>query len=134
PDVRNIDKQIQQAQNALRALIKANATDDKEREYWVGQLEETTVEAQDLSISLIVDAFGARADELSTKNDEKREQVLNRLIAECDANGPSPRIVSGYKTLLGTKRDLDRLHQEIRLAGKENYLRARIRDFSMNEA
>lgn len=134
PQVRDLDREIRQAQEALRRLIASNSVNDEEREFWVRQSEEATVDAQDLSLSLLIDLLGARADELSAQNHQKREVVMDRLIAECDRNGPSPRIVNGYESLVGTKHDLERLHQEIRLAGKENDLRVRIRDFSMDHA
>lgn len=134
PRIRNIDAEIGQAQEALRRLIASNSATDTEREAWVKESEEATVDAQDLSVDLLLDLIGARADELAKANQETREVVLNRLLAECDRGGPSDRIVNGYKTLVGTKKDLERLQQELRLAGKEEDLRVRIRDFSTDRA
>ncbi|MGB7546199.1 MAG: hypothetical protein WBM14_00485 [Terracidiphilus sp.] len=134
PQVRDIDREIGQAQEALRRLIESNAKGGEEREAWVKESEEATVDAQDLSLSLLLDLVGARADELADANKETRKVVLERLLAECDKNGPSKRIVDGYKTLVGTKKDLERLKQELRLAGKEDDLRVKIRDFSTDRA
>jgi tetratricopeptide (TPR) repeat protein len=134
PQVRDIDKEIRRAQEALRRLIESNAKGGEEREAWVKESEEATVDAQDLSLSLLLDLIGERADELADANKETRKVVLDRLLAECDKNGPSKRIVDGYKTLVGTEKDLERLKQELRLAGKEDDLRVKIRDFSTDRA
>lgn len=134
PQLRDIDKEIRHAQEALRRLIESNAKGGEEREAWVKESEEATIDAQDLSLNLLLDLIGARAGELADANKETRKVVLDRLLAECDKNGPSARIVDGYKTLVGTEKDLERLKQELRLAGKESDLRVRIRDFSTDHA
>lgn len=133
PKIKEIDAEIRGAQEALRRLIASNGLDEEERAHWTEESEKATVDAKDLSLSLLIDLIGAHVDGLAEANREKRELVLDRLLKEADGNGPSKRIVSGYLSLVSTKKDLDRLQQEVRLAGKDNELRVRIRDFSMHE-
>jgi hypothetical protein len=131
PKIRNIDKEIHDAQEALRRLVDSNSNDNEEREAWVKESEEATLDAQKLSLDLLFDLIGERVDEQAELNGEKQTLVFERLKAELDGGVPSKRIVSRYETLRASGRDLERIQQEIRLGGKLNDLNEKITNFSI---
>jgi flavin-binding protein dodecin len=133
PKIKEIDGEIQRAQDALRRLIASNTQSEEERLEWTRESEEATVDAQDLSVSLVIDLIGARADELAKINDKERAEVLNHLMNRAEEDGQRNSIHSAYGMLLDRKQELERIQNELRFAGKENDLRIKIRDFSVNK-
>ena len=132
PKIRDVDKEIRRAQLALRRLITSNAHSEEERVEWVKVSEEATVEAQNLSVSLVIDLVGAHVDHLSKVRDEQGVDVLNRLLNRTPEDGQRKGLHVAFGMLLNRKEELERIGSEIRLAGKSNDLRQKISTFDMN--
>jgi len=133
PKIRTVDDRIHEAQQALRRLIESNSRNQQFREEWVKESNEATVDAQDLSLSLFIDLIGAHVDHLAEANREERGVVLEHLLNRAEENGPQNSIHSAYGALVNRKEELDRISSELRLGGKLNDLRVKIRDFDMDK-
>ena len=83
-------------------------------------------------MSLVIDLIGAHADELAEMSGKERDEVFNQLLNRAEKDGPRSSFHTAYGMMLNRKEELERLHNELRLAGKENDLRIKIRDFSVN--
>jgi hypothetical protein len=133
PKIKDVDEEIHRAQEALRRLIESNSQSEDERLEWTKESEEATIDAQDLGVSLVIDLLGAHADHLAEVNGEERNEVLNHLLNRSQDNGRQNSIHAAFGMLMNRKDELDRLQSEIRLAGKENDLRVKISEFSVNK-
>jgi hypothetical protein len=133
PKIKNVDDEIHEAQEALRRLIESNSRNEELRKEWVKESEEATVDAQDLSLSLLLDLIGAHVDHLAETNKEERDIVLQHLLNRAEENGKQNSIHAAYGALVNRKEELERIQSELRLAGKENDLRVEIRDFDMEK-
>lgn len=133
PKIKEVDEEIHRAQETLRHLIASNTQSEKDRVEWTRESEEATIDAQDLSVSLVIDLIGAHVDHLTETSDKERADVLNHLLNRTKEDGQRNGIHVAYRMLLERKNELDRLHREVRLATKENDLRILIRDFSVNK-
>jgi hypothetical protein len=133
PKIKSVDQKILEAQNALRRLIQSNSKNQELREEWVKESNEATVDAQDLSLSLLIDLIGAHVDHLAETNKEERGVVLQHLLNRAEENGRQNSIHSAYGALVNRKVELERIQGELRLAGKADDLRIKIRDFDMEK-
>jgi hypothetical protein len=133
PKIKSVDDEIHEAQEALRRLIESNSKNQEFREEWVKESNEATVDAQDLSLSLLIDLIGAHVDHLAETNREERSVVLEHLLNRAEENGPQNSIHAAYGAVVNRKEELERIGSELRLAGKENDLRVKIRDFDMEK-
>jgi hypothetical protein len=133
PKIKAVDDEIHEAQEVLRRLIESNSRNEELREEWVKESEEATVDAQDLSLSLLLDLIGAHVDHLAETNKEERNTVLQHLLDRTGENGKQNSIHSAYGALVNRKEELDRIQSELGLAGKENDLRVEIREFDMEK-
>ncbi len=133
PKIKSVDEKIHEAQQALRRLIASNSQSQELREEWVKESNEAMIDAQDLSLSLLIDLIGAHVDHLAETNKEERAVVLEHLLNRAEENGPQNSIHSAYGALVNRKEELERISNELRLAGKADDLRAKIRDFDMEK-
>ena len=133
PKIRTVDDEIREAQTALRRLIDSNSKNQEFREEWVKESTQATIDAQDLSVNLLIDLIGAHVKHLAETNREERDVVLQHLLNRAEENGPQNSIHSAYGALVNRKEELDRISSELRLAGKTNDLRIKIRDFDMEK-
>jgi tetratricopeptide (TPR) repeat protein len=130
PEILEVDKKIRRAQLALRRLIASNAQNEENRLEWVKVSEEATVEAQNLSVSLVLDLVDAHVDHLAKVRDEEGLDVLNHLLNR--ENGEGKSLHAAFGMLLGRKQELERIKSEIRFASKSNDLRQKISTFDLN--
>ena len=86
-----------------------------------------------MSVSLFIDLIGAHVDHLAETNREERSVVLQHLLDRAEENGPQNSIHAAYGAVVNRKEELDRIASEVRLAGKTNDLRMKIRDFDMEK-
>jgi len=127
PDVKEIDVKIAQAQTALKRLIHSNQVDEEVRQEWTAASLEATEGAEKLSLNLVIDLIGAHVDHLAEVNKEDRMTVLNRLMNRTDGKSGAS-LHNHYGMLVDRKEELERIHSELRLAGKENDLRNKIQE------
>ena len=132
PEIRDVDQRIRRAQLALRRLIESNAHSEEERAEWVKVSEEATVEAQDLSVNLVIDLVDAHVDHLAKVRNEEGLDVLNRLLNRTPEGGQKNGLHAAFGMLLSRKEELERIKSEISLAGKSNDLRQKISTFDLN--
>ncbi len=130
PKIKEVDEEIHHAQEALRHLIESNTQSEEERLEWTKESQEATIDAQDLGVKLVIDLIGAHVDHLTETSGKERADVLNHLLNRDD---PDNSIHAAYGMLVNRKDELERLHNEVRLASKENDLRIKFRDFSVNK-
>lgn len=133
PQIKTVDEEIHEAQEALRRLIESNSKNQELREEWVKESNQATLDAWDLSVSLFIDLIGAHVDHLAETNREERSVVLQHLLNRAEENGPQNSIHAAYGAVVNRKEELDRIASEVRLAGKTNDLRMKIRDFDMEK-
>jgi hypothetical protein len=112
-----VDQEIRRVQKALRQLIESNQQGEDERLEWIKASQEATIDAQDLSISLVIDLFGAHVDDLAKTNKEERAIVLDHLLTRTEENGGNS-IHSAYGALVNRKEEIERLKQAAEQAGK----------------
>jgi hypothetical protein len=132
PKIRELDKEIRRAQLVLRHLIESNAQSEEQRVEWVKVSEEATVEAQDLSVSLVIDLVDAHVDHLAKVRKEEGLEVLNRLLNRTPESGQKNGLHAAFGMLLNRKEELERIKSETRLAAKSNDLRQKIAKFDLN--
>lgn len=133
PQIKTVDEEIHEAQEVLRRLIESNSKNQELREEWVKESNQATLDASDLSVSLFIDLIGAHVDHLAETNREERGVVLQHLLDRAEENGPQNSIHAAYGAVVNRKEELDRMASEVRLAGKTNDLRMKIRDFDMEK-
>lgn len=133
PKIKTVDDEIHEAQEALRRLIESNSKNQELREEWLKESDEATMDASDLVVSLFIDLIGAHVDHLAETNREERSVVLQHLLDRAEENGPQNSIHAAYGAVVNRKEELDRMASEVRLLGKENDLRMKIRDFDMEK-
>lgn len=133
PKIKNVDEEIHRAQNALRNLIKANGQSEEERLLWTSESEEATIDAQDLSVNLVIDLVGAHVDYWAQKNSEETNIALNELLSRAEQDGQRNSIHVAYRMLIDRRKELERMHNEVHLIGKEYELSGRIANFSVSK-
>jgi predicted amino acid-binding ACT domain protein len=131
-EIRDVDQKIRRAQFALRRLIESNTQSEEQRVEWVKVSEEATVEAQDLSLNLVLDLVDAHVDHLAKVRNEEGLDVLNHLMNRTPESGRKNSLHAAYGMLLGRKQELERIKSEIRFASKSQDLRQKISTFSLN--
>jgi hypothetical protein len=131
--IKEVDEEIHRAQEALRHLIESNTQSEEERLEWTKESQEATIDAQNLGVKLVIDLIGAHVDHLAETSGQERANVLNHLLNRAEEGGPRNSIHAAYGMLLNRKDELERIHKEVRLAGKENDLRIKIGEFSVNK-
>ena len=132
PEIRDVDQKIRRAQLALRRLIESNTQSEEQRVEWVKVSEEATVEAQDLSLNLVLDLVDAHVDHLAKVRNEEGLDVLNHLLNRSPEGGRKSSLHAAFGMLLGRKQELERIKSEIRFASKSNDLRQKISTFDLN--
>lgn len=133
PQIKTVDEEIHEAQEVLRRLIESNSKNQELSEEWVKESNQATLDACDLSVSLFIDLIGAHVDHLAETNREERSVVLQHLLDRAEENGPQNSIHAAYGAVVNRKEELDRIASEVRLAGKTNDLRMKMRDFDMEK-
>jgi hypothetical protein len=132
PRIKDVDQEIRRAQLALRRLIRSNSQSEEDRAEWIKVSEEATVEAQDLSVNLVIDLVGAHVEHLAEKSGKERAEVLDHLLNRAPGDGKRNSLHAAFGMLLNRKEELERIQNELRLAGKTNDLRQKIAKFSLN--
>ena len=132
-DVKELDEKIKKAQDALTRLIKSNDKNEEMREEWTAASLEATEGAERLSVNLVIDLIGAHVDHLADVSKEERTEVLNRLLSRPAAEGKGKSLHNLYGMLVDRKTELERIQSEVRLAGKENDLREKIKELKKGE-
>ncbi|HET8666779.1 MAG TPA: hypothetical protein VFM10_02295, partial [Terriglobales bacterium] len=130
--IKRIDEQLQRTQESLRRLIKSNRLNEELSLEWQKESAEASVDAQDLLISLVIDGIGAYVSEMEETDNKERAKVLDHLFGRGEENANSS-IHSAYGALVNRRVELARIQEELRFASKENDLRIKIRDFSMDK-
>src|SRR5229473_2643939 len=59
PKIKEVDEEIHRAQEALRRLIESNKQSEEDRMEWTKESAEATIDAENLSVSLVIDLVGA---------------------------------------------------------------------------
>jgi hypothetical protein len=134
-EVEKLDEQIRRAQEALRRLIETNKAGDEQRLEWEKESDEATIEAEKLPLKLVIDLIGAHVDYMQKADEAERKldraEVLDMMLSRGPEDANSPSLHNIYGMLLQRNQDLERVGNEVRLAGKLNDLREKIKEFSV---
>jgi uncharacterized protein YutE (UPF0331/DUF86 family) len=133
PEIKEVEAEIHRAQDALRQLIRLNTQSEEQRLEWTKESEKATIDAQRLSVNLVIDLVGAQVDHLAKVAGQERAVALNHLLNRAERDGSGNSIHAAYGMLINRKDELERMHNDVRLIGKENDLRKKIEDFSVNK-
>lgn len=128
--VEAVDRELRQAQRALRNLIAQNSQSETLRLEWLKQHEEANIAAEDLAINLVLDlADEFLGDQLKYSNAEQGK-FLNNLLSRTESKEVGLHTI--YGSFLNHIDTLKERKRWIRSAKKNNDLQAKIREFSLD--
>lgn len=118
PTIADLDERIRRAETVMQRLIQQNVESEQQRVELVKTSADASLNAEHLSIGLVLDLLTAHVDQLAAITGEERADVLNHLLNWTSEDGAIHNSETAYEKLVHREKQIDTLKQTIRATGK----------------